>query len=189
MWRLLILVSLIPPLLAMGARWWLGSRVLAALGPRSCRADLGRWLPEPDKPEVARRSEETAHIVGFHLWRQALRDWAAEDPSAAKSRDKARRFGIIAPPFAVVITTFAIIVGKLHILGAFSIVLASIALAAVFTSLTLAVELRAVAFTANRLRKAGTFRDRDDEDAVVRCAIAHAWHQSLPPVLRWIQGG
>ncbi len=183
------MVCLIPPLLAMAARWWFGTRVLATDGPRTCRAALDRWLPEPERPEAARRADETAHVIGFHLWRHAQREWQQTDAQGAKARSRARRFGIIAPPFSVVIATFALIVGKMHLLGAFAMVIAAIALAALCSTLTLAGELRAVANTANRLRKARTFTNQDDEQAVVRCAMAHAWHQSLPPVLRWLQGG
>ena len=189
MWRLLIFLSLIPPILAMALRWWYGTRVLATLGPRVCRADLAKWLPEPEQSGVARRSDETAHVTGFHLWQYALREWERRDPKAAGARRKAKRVAIILPPFMVVIVAFALIVAKLHILGAFALVFGSIAMSALFSFLTLGPELKEVAVAANRLRKTGAFRLRDDEDAVVGCAMAHEWHQSLPPVLRWLQGG
>ncbi len=189
MWRLVIFLSIFPPILAMVLRWWYGIRVLATRGPRVCRADLDKWLPEPEKTSVARRSDETAHVIGFHLWQYALRQWAKDDPKAAAARGKAKRIGTVLPPFTVLIVAFALVLGKLPLLGAFALVTGSIALAALFTCLTLPAELKEVARAANRLRKAGAFRLRDDEDAVVECAIAHAWNQSLPPVLRWMQGG
>ena len=173
----------------MALRWWYGIRVLATKGPRMCRADLDKWLPQPEESVVARRSDESAHVIGFHLWRYALREWAKEDPKAAKARSKAKRLGTVLPPFTVLIVAFALVLGKVHILGAFALVFGSIALAALFAYLTLAAELKEVARAANRLRKAGAFRLRDDEDAVVECAMAHAWHQAMPPVLRWLQGG
>lgn len=189
MWRILIFLSLIPPVLAMILRWWYGTRVLATLGPRVCRADLARWLPEPAETTVARRSDETAHVTGFHLWQYALRDWAKRDPKAAMARQKSKRIGVILPPFMVVIVAFALIVGKIPILGAFAMFFAAIALSALVSYLSLGPELKEVATAANRLRKSGAFKLRDDEDAVVECAMAHAWHQALPPVLRWLQGG
>lgn len=173
----------------MALRWWFGTRVLATQGPRVCRADLEKWLPEPGEGAVARRSEETAHVIGFYLWKYALNDWERRDPKAAMARRKSKQLGTILPPFMVIITAFAILVGKVPVLGAFALVFASIAFAALFSYLTLGQELKEVATAANRLRKAGAFRLRDDEDAVVECAMAHAWHQALPPVLRWLQGG
>jgi len=189
MWRLLIFISLIPPILAMAMRWWHGTRVLATQGPRVCRADLAKWIPEPEQEAVARRSDETAHVTGFHLWQYALNEWAQRDPKAAMARQKSKRLSIIFPPFMVVVVAFALIVGKINIVAAFALVIAAVALSAMFSFLSLGPELKAVATAANRLRKSGAFRLRDDEDAVVECAIAHAWHQSLPPVLRWLQGG
>ncbi|MFU8892366.1 MAG: hypothetical protein ACNA8L_01945 [Luteolibacter sp.] len=189
MWRILIFLSLIPPVIAMAMRWWFGTRVLATQGPRLCHADLEKWLPEPEEAVVARRSDETAHVIGFHLWQYAMRDWARRDPKAAMARQKSKRLGMVLPPFMVVIIAFALVVGKINVLGAFALVFASIALAALFSYLTLGQELKEVASAANRLRKSGAFRLRDDEDAVVECAMAHAWHQALPPVLRWLQGG
>lgn len=181
--------SLIPPLLALALRWWYGTRVLATLGPRVCRADLAKWLPEPESATVARRSEETAHLIGYYLWQHALREWMKRDAKAAKARAKAKGFASIVTPFTVLIVAFALILGKLHIVGAFALVIGSLAMAAVFAYLSLASELREVARAGNRLREAGAFRLRDDEDAVIECAMAHAWHQALPPVLRWLQGG
>jgi len=189
MWRLLIFVSLIPPVLAMALRWWFGTRVLATLGPRVCRADLAKWLPEADAEAVARRSEETAHVTGFHLWSYALREWERGDPKAFAARRQSKRMASILPAFMVVIITFALIVAKLHIVGAFALVFASVAASALFSYVSLGPELRAVAMAASRLRESGAFQSRDDEDAVVECAMAHAWHQSLPPFLRWLQGG
>jgi len=189
MWRIFIFLSILPPVLAMVLRWWYGTRVLATQGPRLCRADLAKWIPEPDDGAVARRSDETAHVTGFFLWQYALREWAKHDPKAAAARDKSKRLSVILPPFMVLIVAFALVVGKIPILGAFALVFGSIAVSALLSYLTLGPELREVASAANRLRKSGAFRLRDDENAVVECAMAHAWHQSLPPVLRWLQGG
>ncbi len=189
MWRILIFLSLLPPVLAMILRWWYGTRVLATLGPRVCHADLAKWIPEPEAEVVARRSEVTAHATGFHLWRFALREWQARDPNAYAARQKSKRLATMFPPMMVLIVAFALIVGKMPVLGAFAMVFVSIAISALLSYLTLGPELRECASAANRLRKSGAFRLRDDEDAVIECAIAHAWHQSLPPILRWLHGG
>lgn len=189
LWRLLILISIFPPIAAMLMRWWFGIRVLATHGPRLCRADLNKWLPQPGNTAVVRRSEETANIVGHQLWQHALEEWRKQDAKAAKARMKAKRVATVLSPFTVMIAVFAIVLGKMPILAAFAVVLGSVALSVVFAYLSLAAELREVARAANRLRKAGTFRMRDDEDAVIQCAMAHAWHQAMPPYLRWMQGG
>lgn len=169
-------------------RWWYGTRVLATSGPRMCRADLTKWLPGSEDEAVAHRSDEDAHRVGFYLWRFAMVSWREQDPRGYDARQKSKRISTVLPAFAVLIAAFALVVGKIPILGAFAMVIASIAFASVFAFLTLGPELRACASAANQLRKSRSYPLKDDEDAVIECAIAHAWHQSLPPVLRWIQG-
>ena len=61
------------------------------------------------------------------------------------------------------------------------------ALAAVFGLLSLGSELRAIAITAKALRANRAFPRSDDEDATIECAIAHAWLEAVPPVLRLLQ--
>jgi hypothetical protein len=48
-------------------------------------------------------------------------------------------------------------------------------------------ELRAIARHARGVRQGRSFPASDDEGTVIRCAVAHAWSESLPPILRWLQ--
>ena len=123
------------------------------------------------------------------MWRYALREWKARDAKAAKARAKAKAFATAVTPCTVVCVAFALVVGKVPVVGAFALVIASLAAAAVFSYLSLGAEWREVARAANRLREGRAFRSRADEEAVIACARAHAWHQALPLVLRWLQGG
>ena len=50
----------------------------------------------------------------------------------------------------------------------------------------LPAELAAISRAARKARENSHFPNRDDEDAVIRCATAHAWDLALPPILRWI---
>jgi hypothetical protein len=52
--------------------------------------------------------------------------------------------------------------------------------------LTLPPELTAISRRARKLREDKSFPSSEDADAVIRCAIAHAWDASLPPLLRMI---
>jgi hypothetical protein len=60
-------------------------------------------------------------------------------------------------------------------------------LSAAIGLLALPPELKAIAQTARKAREAKSFPKRDDEDAVIRCAIAHAWKSTLPPILSSLQ--
>ncbi|MEI8038488.1 MAG: hypothetical protein WCJ14_08865 [Verrucomicrobiota bacterium] len=188
MLRLLLLFSLIPLALALAARWWFGERVLAGDGSRLCRCDLGGWLPPPGDTAMVHRAEESAGEFGRQLRLKALAEWRQRDPKATASRDKSQRFGAAVPPLSGVVAVLAVIVGKIPVLGAIAILLGATALAAVTGLLALAPELAAIVRTARQVREQHQFPRRDDEDAVIRCAMAHAWNAALPPILRWLVG-
>jgi len=189
MFRLILVLSLIPIAIALAVRWWHGGRVLAAEGGRLCRCDLKRWLPIRGDESVIHRAEESAAEFGRQLRIKALDEWRVQDPKAAAARESARRFGMAVPPLSALVAVFAMIVGKIPLSGAISILLAATAVAAVLGLLALAPELGAINRAARKVREDGDFPARDDADAVIRCAVAHAWDLALPPILRWIHMG
>lgn len=186
LFRVLIFVSLFPIAIALVIRWWFGIRVLASEGKRACRCDLKRWLPEFDDTAIVHRAEESASEFGRQLRSKALTAWKEDDPKAAASREGSRRFGLAVPPLSAMVAIFAVLVGKIPVTGAIAIFFGATALAAVFGLLSVAPELRAIARAANRARKERNFPNSYDEEAVIACAVAHAWDLSLPPVIRWV---
>lgn len=187
MWRLLLLLSVIPIALALVSRWWFGMRVLATEGRRPCRCDLARWMPAPGDTAVIHRAEETAGEFGRQLRLKALAEWRERDPKAAASREGSRRFGTAVPPLSGIIAVFGALVAKIPVMGAIAIFLAATAVAAVIGLLALAPELRAIALTARKFRENRSFTRSEDEDAVVNCAVAHAWKEAVPPILGMLQ--
>lgn len=187
MWRLLLIGSALAIAAVLIARWWFGMRVLRSEGPRPCRCDLDRWFPPSADTAVVHRAEGTAAEFGEQLRLKALAEWLSENPKAARSRENSRRFGMAVPPLSGIIAIFAVVVGKIPIIGSFAAVLAATALASVFGILSLAPELQAINRAAKKLREGGGFNRRDDEDAVIRCAVAHAWKNTLPPILSLLQ--
>lgn len=187
MWRILFLFSALPIAAALVARWMFGLRVLAETGNRPCRCDLGNWMPAPDDRAVIHRAEESAAEFGRQLRLKALAEWRERDPKGADSREKSRRFGQAVPPLSGVIAVFAILVAKIPIMGGITVLLAATALASALGLLSLAPELNAITLAAKKLREAKSFPRRDDEDAVIRCAVAHAWMETLPPILGLLQ--
>ncbi len=187
MWRLLLILSILPIVAALIARWWFGLRVLAKQGRRACRCDPGRWQDAFDSAIIPPEGDVPAREFGSNLRRIALVLWAARDPKSAKSREGSRRFGLAVPPLSGLIAIFAFFVAKVPFTGALAIFFAATAIAAIIGLLTLAPELRAIAHTARHLRESRTFRRSDDEEAVIDSAIAHAWTEATPPVLRILQ--
>lgn len=187
MWRLLFLFSIIPIAAALVLRWWFGLRVLLTDGARPCRCDLNTWMPSADDKAVIHRAEESAAEFGRQLRLKALVEWWERDPKAAVARENSKRFGMAVPPLSGIVAVLAVVVAKIPPMGAISVVLAAMALACVFGLLSLAPELLAITQAAKKLREAKSFPRRDDEDAVIRCAVAHAWKETLPPILAKLQ--
>lgn len=184
MWSFIFLIFILPIVAAIIARQYFGLRVLAGEGKRPCTTDPIRWEVYLGKNPPVETLEAPAQEFGKLLRLQALADWKARDRKRAASRESAKKFGLAVPPLALVIAVFALIVGKVPWQGAVAILFASTALSAAFGLLTLGAELRAIAVTTRRLRESRAFVRRDDEDAVASCAVAHAWAESIPPILR-----
>lgn len=187
MYKIILLLSLFPIAVALGARWWFGQRILGGLGGRRCRADLKRWLPAPGDGELVHREEGNAADFGAALRLKALEAWRLENPRAHASRENARRFGMAVPPLSALVAVFAVLVGKIPVLGAVAILIGATALSAAFGLLNLPPELVAISRHARKAREERWFPDSEDEEAAIRCASAHAWDRALPPILRWIR--
>ncbi len=184
MWRVLFLFSVLPIAAAAAARWYFGFRVLTLEGGRLCRCDPGRWpFAEPAAPSA----EESAHEFGRQLRASALGEWHRSHPKAAASRQGSKRFGMAVPPLSAMVAVFALIVAKIPVMDAISILLASTAISCAIGLLSIPAELAAIARAARRLKDARSFARRDDEDAIIRCALAHAWSETLPPIISMIQ--
>lgn len=187
MWRLILIFSLIPIAAAMAARWWFGMKVLVEHGGRPCRYDSARWNPTPAEGAVDPNGEGSAFELGRLLRQQALNEWSAANPKGAKSRASSKRFGMAVPPISGIVAVMAFLVAKVPIMGALSAILAATAISAALGILSLPAELAAITRTARKLREGRSFPRSDDEEAVIRCAMAHAWKDTLPPILGLIQ--
>ncbi len=187
MWRLLLFFSALAIAGVLIARWWFGMRVLLSEGKRVCRCDLGKWMPTNDDTALIHRAEETAGEFGKQLRLKALAEWKDIDPKRAASRESSRRFGMAVPPLSGVVALMAVLVAKIPIIGALAAFLAATSLSAILGVISLAPELQAIMSAARKLRESRSFPNRDDEEAVIRCALAHAWKETLPPVLQMLQ--
>jgi hypothetical protein len=122
---------------------------------------------------------ESTRQAGTALRARALSHWATTDRRASASRAGTLRFGIATPPLALLIVIFAVVIGKIPIWVALAIVLGVTAAAAALGILTLPAEL----MTIQRFRD-----DPVPPERVRRAALAEAWNQSIPPVLRTFFG-
>jgi hypothetical protein len=84
------------------------------------------------------------------------------------------------------IAVFALLVGKVPFAGALAIVALACAVAAALGLLSLPAELQAITRSAKKHRLQKCFPSGSDQEAVIRCANAHAWDEAVPPALRWL---
>lgn len=187
MFRLLILLAALPIIAAFVARWYFGMRIIAAVGRRQCRCDIEKWHSAFGEQNLPVAKEADAVVYAELLRKCSLEDWKTRDPKSAASREGARRFGMAVPPLSLMIAVLAIVVGKIPIAGAIAIFLLAIAFSAFISYISIAPELRAILITSRRLRDAGIFYRRDDEDAVIKTLTALAWKEAAPPVFNLIQ--
>ena len=187
MWRVILIFSVIPIVVAMAARWWFGMKVLLENGGRPCRYDPVRWNPAPDGAPPPLPTEESAFELGRLLRLRALDEWNRDDPKGAKSRASSKRFGMAVPPISGIVAVMAFLVAKVPIMGAIAAILAATAISAALGILSMPPELAAITRYARKLRETRCFPRSDDEEAVIRCAVAHAWKDTLPPILGLIQ--
>lgn len=188
MFRIVLIFSLLPIVVAMLACRWFGRRVLSSTGSRQCSCDLTRWQPgNIGQSSSIRRSKASAAEFGRSMRDAALHEWNEEDPKAARARDKSRRVGAVVPALAAICAVFAWFVGKIPLVGVLAIFLATTALASAMSLLSLPAELQAIQRFARKVHHQKLFPDPDDEAASIACAAAEAWNQTLPNWLRWLE--
>ena len=185
--RFLILLAALPVIAAFIARWWLGLRVLSSAGRRQCSCDTALWEKAfgAGNPPLSKSGD--AGIFAETLRKAALADWKTREPKAAASREGVRRFGMAVPPLSLLVVILGVIVGRVPAIWAIPAFLMAIAVAVVFSYLSIAPELNAMLVASRRLRASGAFHRRDDEDAVISATTALVWKESAPPIFNLIQ--
>lgn len=182
LWRLLLLISLVPIAVGLVLRWWLGTRVLLARGGHLVNPNSAVWKTLTASSDIP----DTAAAAGELLREASFRDWQEREPAAARARVSVRRFGMAVPPLAIAVAMLGLIAVRIPFAGVLAVIFAATGIATAMSLLSLAAELRAVAHAAARLRESRAFRRADDENAVIDCAAAQVWAHSLPPLLRFL---
>lgn len=185
--RFLILLAAVPIIAAFIARWWLGLRVLSSSGRRQCSCDLALWEKSFGVENPPPSKSGDALIFAETLRKAALADWKTREPKAAASREGVRRFGMAVPPLSLLIVILGVVVGRIPAIWAIPVFLLAIAVAIIFSYLSVAPELNAMITASRRLRAGGAFHRRDDEDAVIAATTALVWKEAAPPIFKLIQ--
>lgn len=181
---LLLFISLVSLACVLGIRWWQVVRVLETKGSLKCRCDLSVWTPAPGDSSTLHRADGVAGDFGMALRAKALSKWHDEQPKLAGARESVRRFGVAVPPLTLLILIFAVLVGKTPVLMAISVWIAVVVLTTAYSYLGLAPELAAIGREVVKAKKTNSFPVGQDLDSIASCAVAHAWNQAVPPLLR-----
>ncbi|MES2981904.1 MAG: hypothetical protein V4727_06295 [Verrucomicrobiota bacterium] len=185
--RLLIFIAVIPIIITLLVRWWLGIRLLKSSAELSCSCDLEKWKHTFGEQHLPVSSPGTQIMFAELLRKSALADWRERDRKLAISREGTRRFGMAVPPLTAMIVILGIVVGRVTPSFGIAIFLLATAFSAVIAYLSIAPEINAILTTARKLRTSGIFHRRDDEDAVIQAAVAIAWKEAAPPIFNLLQ--
>lgn len=147
----------------------------------------GRSAPSShvELPDFARGKSNPATVESHALaaLRVGIFLLAQREPALAAKRTWALRFGHVFPVFTAIVLVFAILVGKLPVLLALSILAASLGLATCAQTLALACELRAANLATAVLEKKRILPRLADEERVTTATRAQAWRAIVPGLL------
>jgi len=185
--RLLILIAAVPVIATFAVRWWLGLRILKSSEEQQCTCDLKKWELTFGPDHLPPAASGDLIIYAELLRKSALADWRVRDPKTAISREGTRRFGMIVPPLTAMIVMLGAIVGRVPIAYGIAIFLLVTAFSSIVSYLSIGPEIKAILTTSRRLRNAGIFHRRDDEDALIQAAVALSWKEAAPAAFNLIQ--
>ena len=215
MWKIILLVSLVPPIAVVVMRTWFCDRALRRLryamtnqSGQKLAEHLLRHFKLSDEVELKMKKrsrfvpgEPAVLALSESAWRGkdvlSLGEVANLVGRAAMERDHADlwgwrdwavRFGVAFPAFTVMVVVFAVAVAKLSAFVGIVIVVAAFALASVLLLATMPVELEAAKQAAAFVERTNALPRRADGEEVAKCCRALAWRKIVPGSLEWVLG-
>lgn len=191
--RIFLFLALLPLLIAVVIRQLRWGNIAKAYASHRCRikgADLARRLLPEGKVDLPRElaQAEDAPSLGRVLLLVGRAMLEKSHPEPVKARRSLERFGLAAPPFALMVLVFAVVLAKMHVFTALTMVLILCALAVVGGFTMLNVDRQAVFLAIQEMRKSNAVPAEEDEQMMERCAEAAVWREILPASLGWLAG-
>lgn len=214
MWKVLLLVSLLPIVVVVLVRRWRCDRIL-----RSCQGHMtnrsGRELAEgvfkasghgdlitvevkrragvqvsPPCLILSRELAEGKEVVSLAevaaLAGQVL--VAVGQPELVNWRQWVVRFSWAFPIFTTVVVIFAVVVAKVGASWGVVIVLGALAIASSLSLVSVMVESEGSKLARDLLGVSRVLPRRDDEEEVQRCCRAFAYRRVVPGAIEWMMG-
>jgi len=179
-WKLVILLSLIPLVAAWAGRHWFWTRVRYEGMRRDCEISVKDLRQRMGLPPGRRGNETHAAALGNAVRECGLMLLEKEGDTLAKSRYKGSFLTRVLPALVGVIAVFAILSKRVPAGWA---VAGAIGVMAMWTLLRLtgmAIEWRAVARGTEALKATHPLKRMNDEEEVIRCAKASVWSTAWP---------
>ena len=180
MWKLVILLSLIPLVGAWVARHWFWSRVRLEGLRRDCETTVKDLRVRMGLPGGRRGTETHAAALGNAVRECGLFLLEREGDTVAKARVKGAFLTRALPALAGVVAGFAIFSKRVPAGWAIAGAIGVIAMWTLLRLTGMAIEWRAVARGTEELKATRALKRIDDEEEVIRCAKASVWSTVWP---------
>lgn len=179
-WKLVILLALLPLVGAWIARHWFWSRVRLDGVRRDCGTSVNELSARLGLPGVRRGTECNAAALGNTLRESGLLLLEKEGHPLAKARIRGAYLTKALPALVGVIAVFATLSKRVPAGWAIAGALGALALWTLLRLSSMAIEWRAVARGVEALKAQRALTRADDEEVVIRCAKASVWSTVWP---------
>lgn len=180
MWKLILILSLIPLTGAWLGRHWFWSKVRLEGMRRDCGISARELRERMGLPPGRKGKETHAAALGNAVRECGLALLERDGDKLAKTRATGASLTRALPALAGIIAIFAILSKRVPAGWAIAAAFGLIAFWTVLRLLGMAVEWRAVARGTEVLKATRALKRVDDEDEVIRCSKASVWSTVWP---------
>jgi hypothetical protein len=178
-WKVVLLLSLIPLAGAWLGRYWFWTQVRMEGLRRDCGISVRELRERLGLPPGRRGTETHAAALGNAVRECGLALLEKEGNGLAKARINGAFLTKALPAFVTLIAIFAFI-RRINGWGILGVSAAVLGLWTLSRLTGMAIESRAVARGAQALKTSRAFKRVADEDEVIRCAKASVWNTVWP---------
>ena len=180
-WKLVIILALLPLVGAWLARHWFWTRASLQGLRRDCGITVREFRERLGLPPGRRGTESHAAALGNALRECGLALLESEGSKLAKARVTGGHITRVLPALAGVGVVLGVLSHRIpNVWAALAVALAIMAAWTLKRLTGMAIEWRAVARGSEVLKAARALKRADDEEEVIRCAKASVWSTVWP---------
>ena len=180
MWKLIIILSLIPLAGAWAGRHWFWSRTRLEGMRRNCETTVKDLRARMGLPPGRRGTETDAAALGNAVRECGLELMERDGDKVAKARVKGSYLTRVLPAFVGIIIVFAAFTKRFPTGWVIAVGIGFMAFWTLLRLIGMAIEWRAVARGSEVLKATRALKRIDDEEEVIRCAKASVWNTVWP---------